>query len=248
MAAAFFLVPMETLWHEAAREYVRFCTIVDHINQIIAAGGNVSGHFAEVGAGWAVVKVAGAQAAIDYLAGQQGIYKFPQRRLDIKQTSLTLAERQMLRDAAAAVGFTTDQVNDMTSATTYGEAVKRFFYRRRRPLGYDVVLGKQAYEADDWVNIGGLLGNRTLGDLPAGQRQALRDVAAAAGRTNEEIDQALGADVNWGGLTLQQVLKFVTTNWTKPVSWSSVAAIFGVDERDIHTSNMTLEELDAEVS
>lgn len=261
MAEAFFLVPM-AVRDERARVieiepgqigtinngWVRYCSIVNYLPQILANGGTVSRHFAEIGAGWAVVKVAGPQAGLDFLANRPGFSKFPQRRLSILLSSLTLAERNELREIATAVEFTAEQIADVSGATTYGEALKRLLRRRRRPLEYDEVLGEYAYEPHDWINIGGFLGNRTLGSLTSNQRQALRDEALAMERTQEEIEAFIGIGTNWGGIRLNEVLGFMSHNWTRPLRWAMLASIFGKAENDIQFSNISIAELDAEVT
>jgi hypothetical protein len=56
--------------------------------------------------------------------------------------------------------------------------------------------------------------NDTLGDLTAGQRQALKDKALEMGYTLGEINAALPAD--WSAVTLRQVLRFLATRRLKP--------------------------------
>lgn len=54
----------------------------------------------------------------------------------------------------------------------------------------------------------------TLGDLTAGQRQAILDKLAALGYTSQEIQAALPA--NWAAVTLRQVLRFAARRRLKP--------------------------------
>ena len=54
----------------------------------------------------------------------------------------------------------------------------------------------------------------TLGDLTAGQRNALKNKALALGYTQQEIDAALPA--NWSAVTLGQVLRFLARRRLKP--------------------------------
>lgn len=56
--------------------------------------------------------------------------------------------------------------------------------------------------------------NDTLGDLTAGQRQAIRDEALALGYSAGEIAAALPA--NWQTVTLRQVLQFLATRRLRP--------------------------------
>lgn len=56
--------------------------------------------------------------------------------------------------------------------------------------------------------------NDTLGDLTAGQRQAILDKLLALGYPQAEIDAALPA--NWAAVTLGQVLRFAARRRLKP--------------------------------
>lgn len=63
----------------------------------------------------------------------------------------------------------------------------------------------------------------TLGDLTAGQRNALHDKAIELGYSQAEIDAALPA--NWAAVTLRQVLNFLATRRLKPRYDSNTDAI-----------------------
>lgn len=261
MAEAWFFVPMLMVYRDNVTIVVdngqttqvnlgwtRYCAIMDYDTQIAANGGQRS-HFAEVGAGWAVVKVAGPQAGLDWLANRPNFSKFPQRPLGTALADLTAGERGELRDIALAVGFTTAQLANLNGATTYREALKRLLRRRRRPIGYDELLGEVAYEPFDWVNVAGFgVATKSLGSLTAQQRQALRDEALAAGRTQEEIDAFIGAARNWAAIRLYEVLTFITFDWTAVPRWGVLAAVFGKTEADLRFSNLEIDELDSEVS
>ena len=56
--------------------------------------------------------------------------------------------------------------------------------------------------------------NDTLGDLTAGQRNAIKNKMLALGYTQEELDAALPA--NWAAVTLGQVLHFAARRRLKP--------------------------------
>ena len=65
--------------------------------------------------------------------------------------------------------------------------------------------------------------NDTLGDLTAGQRNAILNRLLALGYSQAEIDAALPA--NWAAVTLRQVLRFAATRRLKPRYDSNIDTI-----------------------